>query len=209
MRDQDVNLLPASARERVLQAREMSRSCRAAMVLVALATVAAVGAEFGRQESARHFDQVDAKHQGVHARDEHRRRLEAEVDALTGRVQAMRGADRELPLLPLLGAVARALPAGTRLERFAARNASGEARGELTMVGSVAQFEHVMNALSAVPPFANLEARDLTAIDPVNVRRATFALVGGRRFQVVYDDADVQAETIEEHDEPEVIIDFD
>lgn len=193
MRDQDLNLLPASARERVLRAQELSRSCRVAFALTVVAAIAAAGAEAGRLEAMEACDAAEARAETAQARDEYRRRLEAEVRTLVARAAEVRRGELTVPVPSILGAIGAALPADAALEWVRLADAGDGMKGEVAGRATAQSAGRFLEILGRTRPFAvgGLIERN----DADGWFRASFEVPGDRVYSVVYGDSDVNAES--------------
>ncbi len=192
MNTDTVNLLPADLRERVDRAKALSSSCRTALALTFVAAAAAAAAEAGRLEALDARDAAERQAESSQARDEHRRRLEAEVTSLASIANTLRRSQGELPLSSMLGAITDALPDRNRLQRVHLIDGGSGLRGEVVALGGADGARLFVTALAATKPFERVAAADASAGDVPYVIR--FELPSDRMFSVVQGDADVNAE---------------
>lgn len=193
MNGDTINLLPWLARERVKRARAMAFSCRTALALTLVAGAGGVVAEAGRLEALDARDTAERAAQTALARDEHRRRLDAEVRSLALTAADLRRSQGELPLRSILGAVTEALPAGHRLELLRLSDRGLGLEGEIVAIGPDGQAISFVEALAATRPFMHVIAESGGGSIPYVVR---FELPADRVYSVVQGDADVSAEGV-------------
>lgn len=192
MNTDTVNLLPPNLRERVSRAKAMASSCRTALALTVVAAAAAAAAEAGRLEALDARDTAERQAESSQARDDHRRRLEAEVTSLASIANTLKRSHGELPLASVLGAITDALPDRHRLQRVHLIDTGSGLRGEVVAVGGADGTSLFVAALAATKPFERVAVADASAGgDPYVIR---FELPSDRMFSVVQGDADVSAE---------------
>jgi hypothetical protein len=189
VREQDLNLLPQSARQRVLCAQEMTRSCRIALTLTIIAALAAIGAEMSRQDAVRSCDEAELRAENSRARDEHRRRLEAEVRHLAEREVALLKRQAALPLVSTLGAIAEALPPDARLHRIHVRTSWTKIDGQLELACDSAAAQAFIDHLTRRAPFTQAGLEEAGAGE--SFAKAFFRIDNDRLFRIVQDDTDI------------------
>ena len=190
----DLNLLPASARERVLRAQEVSRSCRTALALTVIAATAAAASEAGRLQAMEACDAAERQAESALARDEHRRRLEAEVRHLAEAAVALQRSESQLPLSSILGAITDALPLGASLDRVRlVPDGTGDWICELSGNAERTPLSHFLDVLAQTRPFERVAINDY--VQASERFQATFAIPNDRPYSVVQGDADVNADS--------------
>lgn len=205
MNTDTVNLLPHSAAERIGRAKRWSGACQTALALTLVAAGAAAATEAGRLEALEARDASERQAESALARDEHRRRLEAEVMSLGTTAVALRRSQGELPLESMLGAITEALPPEHRLERVHLVDSGQGLQGEIVACGrpnaatngSASAISRFTTALAAMKPFERVAAADPDAAKPDLATPLAylirFQLPSDRVFSVVQGDADVNA----------------
>jgi hypothetical protein len=193
-----LNLLPSCAHARVRSARTMGRACRTSLALAAVAACATVFAALARSTAIDARDRAEQIAHAAEARDEHRRRLDAEVRTLASIVASRERSDRELPLRSILGAMTESLAAEQRL--VALRLVRGEAgqEGSIEVAGS--DGASVVRTLASMRPFERVAIAGASDALPADRFRVSFLLPANAGYAVVQGDADVNADRSDDHE---------
>jgi hypothetical protein len=193
-----LNLLPACAHARVRSARSMGRACRTSLALTAVAACAAAFAALARSTAVEARDAAEQVVAAAEARDEHRRRLDAEVRTLATLVAARERSDREIPLRSIVGAMAEALAPDQRLLALRLHRGNDGLDGFIEVAG--ANGEAVVLTLASMRPFERV-AITASPESPAQSRfSVSFLLPTNAGFTVVQGDADVNAVRSEDYD---------
>ncbi len=193
-----LNLLPSCAHARVRSARAMGRACRTSLALTAVAACAAAFGALARSTAVEARDAAEQVALAAEARDEHRRRLDAEVRTLAALVAERERSDRELPLRSVLGAMAESMGPGQRLVALRLLRGDAGLDGLVEIAGT--RDDAVVRTLASMRPFERVTpvtAHDATAAQPF---RVSFLLPANAGYAVVQGDADVNAGGSDDHE---------
>ncbi len=187
MTTQTIDLLPPRIRDRVRRSRIAQRACRTGFALVAVAVVAAAGAEMARIESLEHRDQLAAMSDAALKACEARDRLRSEVASLAQQLTGQERVDGRVPIATLVSALADAMPATTSIQRMSVADRGsvleGEVHGEAEDLAGATAFAA---SLAATRPFASVTLDDSLGESGKRIFTVRFQVPLDRRYSLAH-----------------------